>query len=818
MSQQNHHPAPVFAHACEVLEYPRLLAVISRHAGSLLGAAAVRALTPETGIECLVSRRTLYHDGMTVLAAGASLPVLHVPDLTEMLVRVAPEGALVPGEELLPIGRQLDTVRAVAEFARGRTAEHARSMRELIAGLDPLRPLAAQLQRTLDENGHLQDNASPLLVELRQRLHTLEQALQRRLEGLLRHLSAEPGVLQDEFVTQRNGRYVIPVRREARHRFTGVVHDHSDSGRTLFVEPADTLPLGNELADLRLEERDECRRLLMDLCDAVRLAAAALRQNQEQLVTLDAAIAVARWAHEAGAILPHFGARFALHRARHPLLLEQFRQEKRQSALVPIDLDPPSDCRVLVVSGPNCGGKTAALKTVGLLALAAQSGLPVPVDEQSEFLFFPQIFADIGDEQSLAHNLSTFTGHLSQVRAILERAAGTRSLVLLDEIGAGTDPLEGGALACAILSTLAEAGALTIATTHLGAVKTFVHEAPGMVNAAVRFNLETMAPEYAIDYGVPGASQALTIARRVGFPEAVLQRATAMLSSDHLHLEGMLAEIEETQRQIAQRENQVQQTLSSLKDERDQVRTELDRLKKERRDMLHDAYSQADHIVANARRQMERLIAESRRTADTANAAAEAEALAARQRELRKDMEEREAKLQKALAETAPKPAAPLPARDLRIGQKVWVEKLKTNARIVAVADDHQRVIVATQGGVRFTVQAKEIGRQDDTAQETAPPRPAESRPRVQGHVAQELLLLGKRVEEAEPLLQQFLDRAAMAGLPEVRVVHGFGTGRLQQGVHELLRQHPKVAAFRLGRGGEEPGGGGVTLVRLKAE
>lgn len=431
---------------------------------------------------------------------------------------------------------------------------------------------------------------------------------------------------------------------------------------------------------------------------------------------------------------------------------------------------------------------------------------------------------DIGDEQSLAESLSTFTGHLTQVRNLLNAVGEARSLVLLDEIGAGTDPLEGGALACAILTTLAEAGAVTVATTHLGVVKTFAHDAPHMVNGAVRFNTSSLTPEYALDFGAPGASQALTIARRVGVPEAVLQRATEMMSGDHLRLETMLASIEEAQRQISQREEQIKSTLSNLKGEREQVRAELEQLTKDRRKLLHEAYEQADGIVANTRREMERLVAGTRKAAENVESVAVAAAsataaaeLAARQSELRNTIRDREDKVRRALAETAARPVQPLAAKELAVGRKIWVEKLQTNARIEAVSDDCRRVIVSTAGGVRFTVSSKEIGQGDARVPDPELPRPHEGRPRVQGRIEHELNLIGQRVDDAEPLLQHFLDRAVLGGLTEVRVVHGFGTGRLQEGVHALLRRDARVAGFRIGRGGQDPGGGGATHVRLKS-
>jgi DNA mismatch repair protein MutS2 len=573
----------------------------------------------------------------------------------------------------------------------------------------------------------------------------------------------------------------------------------------VFLEPELTLPLGNELADLRLQERDECRRILAELTAGVRASADALTQDQEVLTEIDVLAAIDAWAADFDAVLPRFGERLLLRSCRHPLLERQLRAAGRVAELAPLDLLLPPDARVLLITGPNSGGKTAALKTVGLLALMAQAGLPVPVDPLSEFVCFEQVFADIGDEQSLTRNLSTFTGHLSRIRDVLAGVTHGHSLVLLDELGTGTDPLEGGALACAILNVLAGSGAVTLATSHLSVLKTYVHEQNGMLNAAVRFNVETLTPEYVLDVGRPGASQALTIAAKLGLPEQLLACARELLSSDYLRLENMLAHIEETQRRVSQREREIQEAGQGLAGEREAVRTQLQQLKRERKQLLHDAYQQAAGIVENARQEMDRLLAIAR---NSAPAAPRVEVC----RQAKADLRRRQESLTAGASATAPKPDQPLPIGKLCPGQRVWVEKLRANATIVGIDAGAKRVTVEL-GALRFTVAAREIGQATGGASgEEAPLR--ESRPAV-GDVQTELKLIGKLVADALPALDQFLNRAAMAALPEVRVIHGFGTGRLRLAVHEFLKQHPLVAGFRLGSG-RDPGRGGATLVALK--
>ena len=810
-----------FSHACEVLEFRALLDAVASPAASAAGRNWVSARQPAGNLAEATALHPLIAAVMSLSRAGTPLPQPHFREMDDVLAAVLPEGAILVGEDLLLCRDFLDAVRPVAEFAKRGAARRAERdnnplaaaaagpLRELLAELDPLPALHQTLQQALDNQGQLLDDASPALRELRGQMHSLEARIQRQLEGILRR-AEQAGVLQENFTTLRNNRYVIPLRREGKGRVPGVVHDHSDSGHTLFVEPAETLPLGNELADLRLEERDECRRLLAQLSARVREQAAVLSRDQEILAEIDGLCAIASWAEECDCVLPRFGARLELLGAAHPLLLQQFRRSGQESALVRLDVALPPQTRVLLISGPNSGGKTAALKTVGLLALAAQAGLPVPVLPQSEFIFFEQIFADIGDEQSLAANLSTFTAHLTRLRSILCEARRGRTLVLLDEIGVGTDPLEGGALACAALGALAETGGLTLASTHLSAIKSFVHGREGMLSAGVRFNPVTLAPEYALEIGHPGASHALTIAARVGLPEEILAAARELLSSDYLRLESMLAHIADAQREVSQKEREIQETVRGLAGERDQVRDELRKLREERRGLLHEAYEQASGLVENARREMDRLLATIRSAEDAEDRRAKAKAALS-------GAAAREAKLREAAAETQPKPAHPLRADRLVPGQEVWVEKLHANARVIAVAANRKTVTVST-GALRFAVSAREIGRRDGEAAEARPAPLRESRPRATERVGTELMLIGKTVDEALPVLDQYLDRAALAGLPALRLVHGYGTGRLQRAVHAFLKEHPLVARFRLGQGGTDPGGGGVTLVELKRE
>ena len=490
-------------HALDVLEFPALLHLVAGYARSEPGRVAVQSLRPVTQAKAVGAKRGLYADVLGLLAMAAESPALAFEDLSGIMRRAAPEGAVLGGDDLVQVRVLLSHVSTVQDFLRSEPCRNREHIRKLGSALEACTELMARLSGALGKEGELLDAASERLRQLRRQARTLQDRINTALEGMLR--STKFGnVLQERFITVRNGRFVVPVRREDKSAVPGVIHDHSNSGQTVFVEPASTLPLGNELAGVRLEERDECRRILAALTDGVRGRAGEIGRNQWVLTEFDAAFAVGRWALTFDCVLPRFGDQLALYQARHPLLLSQFRTVGKQRDVVPLDLEIPRGGRVMVITGSNSGGKTVALKTVGLLALVAQSGLPVPAAPQSVFVLFDQVFADIGDEQSLEANLSTFSAHMRHLTTVLRNLEGKRrTLVLLDELGAGTDPLEGGALACAVLKRLAACNSLTVATTHLGVVKTFVQEHKGMLNAAVRFNVDSLEPEYALGVGRP---------------------------------------------------------------------------------------------------------------------------------------------------------------------------------------------------------------------------------------------------------------------------------------------------------------------------
>jgi DNA mismatch repair protein MutS2 len=794
------------SHALTVLEFPVFLAELASHSQTAPGAERLCALAPTPAIEEIVARRRPFQDAMRLFGEGITPPGLLFEDVSDVLRRLTPEGSAVDGEELVRCRALLDCCADAKTFLHSDSCRGLPTFSAWGERLQDAPDVRQALHRALDHDGVVQDSASSRLAELRRRARSLERRLQDSLAEMVNQTAAD-GVVQDRFVTTRNGRFVIPVKREQRGSVPGVVHDHSNSGQTVFVEPSATLPMGNDLADTRLQERDEVLRILHELSARVRGLIPDLRENVTLLADLDMALAVGRWATRDGCRMPRFGTRLKLVAGRHPLLEKQLRNEGRGGDLVPLNLALSKGTRVLVVTGSNTGGKTVVLKTVGLLTLLAQCGLPVPVGEDTELELFEEVFADIGDEQSLVASLSTFSGHLNQIGRILQGIGRRRTLVLLDELGSGTDPLEGGALACSVLDELAVANALTLATTHLGVVKTFAHEHEHMVNAAVAFDLETLRPEYSLEVGRPGASHALQIARRLGLPKKVMNRAEAFLSSDHLRLEGMLAKIEEDQRRIANQEREVAEAHERMVKDREGLSKELDELKKERRRLMHDAYQQAAGVVENTRRQMDAQLREFRQQL-TDQKQSERAATAARER-----LRQKSESLADGARQTSAKPVQPVRPGRVRVGDMVRVPRLNGQGEVVEILDGGKKVDVIVSG-LRFTVNVREL-EVAEKAPKTAEKHVKVSRPRV-ARSAQEIVLVGSRVDEALDKLDIFLSQAMLANMEEVRVVHGFGTGRLRQGIHDWLRQQRAVASFRLGKHEQDPGGAGVTIVTLR--
>jgi DNA mismatch repair protein MutS2 len=815
------------AHALEVLEFARLLDHVAGHASSTPGAARIRALRPlrvgGTHLDRADALDALRQEHMRVAAMRALVTSEGgwrseaVPDLTEALARLRVPGTSWNGRELRSAIVLLQSSRRTQAALQDESkhpaarAPLARYAAALIA-----RPAIEQrLEQVLTEDGDLKDDASPALRRIRREMRGAEGELVRLLERLMSRLEDHHRV-DDASVTLRNGRYVIPVRREGRVVIGGIVHDSSHSGQTLFVEPPAAVEAGNRIRELEAEEMAECERILLELTETLRPERPALLDALEALIALDALYGRARYAlaakcHDAELVAAVDG--FSVVEGRHPLLLAQ------GIAVVPFTLAMAPDERTLLVSGPNTGGKTVLLKALALCALMVQSGIPAPVGPETRLPCFDDVFADIGDEQSLEASLSTFSAHLKHLTAIIEQASSD-ALVLIDELGSGTDPLEGAALGGAILEALTRRGTTTIATTHLGALKELASEVPGVVNASLQFDAERLAPTYRLIKGIPGRSYGLAIAQRLNMPAAVLQRAEERVPRMERDLSALLADVERRaaalgtrEREVAEQQDDLQYRAAKLA-ERERV------LKEKERDYEREQRRDTRRYLLEARKEVERTIKELK-----AAGAASIDATAADARRL---LETRAAGEQEALEklEAAERVAAIAAAREradaadaatadargvaLAVGDAVALGTL--GGKIGKLLDVRGNDAVVAVGAMKLTVPFDTLRRmsarhlKDDRVEVAIIDVP-------DVEVRTEVDVRGMRVHEVDDAVLQALDAAIRADLQSLRIIHGKGTGALRERVNQMLKREKRVKQFRLGAWNE--GGAGVTVAEF---
>ena len=714
-------------------------------------------------------------------------------DIGPWVERAARGGRLDPAH-FLEIAETLD---ATSRLATSLADERRPLLRDLGRGLHPLPAVRSTLARSFDPVGDLLDTASPRLGGLRAAVRVAYDRLRRRLDALV---GAELGsALQEPIVTLRNGRYVVPVKAEARSRVKGIVHDASGSGQTLFVEPLVAVELGNAWREAQVAEHEEIARILDELSALVAANAPALRETLDALARFDFWAAKAQLAGDMGAVRAETTERaeIELLSARHPGLTGR---------VVPIDVRLGGDYTALVVTGPNTGGKTVTLRTLGLLALMHQAGLHVPAAAGSRLPVLRDVFADIGDEQSIAQSLSTFSGHLRSIVRIVEEA-GTGTLVLLDELGAGTDPTEGSALAQALLDHFIAAGALVAATTHYAELKAYGHTTPGARNAAVEFDLETLSPTYRLTIGLPGGSQAFAIAERLGLPDVIVADARSRLTESQRTFEATLAAIRETEGATSDALDRARAAEARASDALRVAEEERRRARRER-----------DEAVRAARSEAERLVDELRDEVRTTKRTLERETVTAPA--LDAALERAEGTLARLPEAEAPVPAAqPAEPHTWRIGERARSASAGWEGRIAALDKGGRRATLET-GGMRVTVAADDlvpaietVSRPDSHVGADVPSNIGALRLGKARAVASSLDLRGARVEEALETLGRYLDDAALAGLSRVTIIHGLGTGALRDAVRTEAGGHPLVKSIRPGERGE--GGDGATIVEL---
>jgi len=813
------HPAPSNSdrngsapeHSHHVLELPAVLGSIAGRTRSVPARERVLDLRPLASVASARAAQGIYADLFACRDAGDPPPAAAPPDVRPELERLEREGAILRGEELARIATLLEQTHAIA-FWHGRTRREIPGLSRILDALDPLEALRKELARAIDPSGDVRDDASPELARIRRSIRSLRELLASRLESVLRGLSSP-----ESFVTLREDRYVIAVPSGMRRDVPGSIVGHSGSGASLFVEPREAAEANSELAERALDEIREVERILRHLSALAHRDVTALQRDFESLTRLDAAQAVIAWAVDSGAVLPELNEDrvLRLRGARHPILVERHRKGEIGSP-VPLDLELDPERPMLLVTGPNMGGKTVAMKTVGLLALLAEMGIPVPAAAGTSLPWLDHVICDIGDEQSIQADVSTFLSHIRRVSEALERAT-SRSLVLLDELGSGTDPVEGAALGQAVLERLLERGALCVATTHHGMLKTFAHDSAGIRNASMAFDEGSLRPMFRLVVGVPGGSRAIQAAERHGMDSSVLARARELLPQGERDLNRLLEELGRLREDARGERAALERARGDLKAREAELKTALERLESERKER-----KQAElHARRELLRQLEGQIDEYRKKLRTESKATVATLQEARS--LAKGIEEsidREAEPEPATA------ASGAPVHEVKPGDRLFVPTLRAEAVALTEPDADGRVRVRI-GGATAVLPLAQLRRSEGGAEgsagrsgpksKTAPSaerlaaRPARSHDAPE--VGPEIDVRGYDAEDALQAVERFLENAAVGGLTTARIIHGKGTGVLRERVKRWLQTNSLVKDFRLGEIGE--GGTGVTIVTL---
>jgi DNA mismatch repair protein MutS2 len=781
--------------ALRTLEFYKIRSEVARYCTSSLGKAHIDGLLPSIEINEVNRLLEEMDEGAAIIRTKGNVPMGGIFDIRMHAKRAQIGGSLSP-MELMEVSSTIRASRILRQFFESIREEGAISIPHFLAKKEAM-PILTQLEHDInmciDDNGGVLDSASPGLRTIRQQLRAQESRVRERLESLVRGKNAAK-MLSDTIVTIRNDRFVIPVKQEYRSHYGGIVHDQSSSGQTLFIEPDAVVQANNEVRRLKMKEKEEIDRILQMLSAQVQEVAHDLFGLVEVLGELDLVFAKAKYGAAHKCTKPEMNTEgyIKLKKARHPLI--------PADEVVANDIEFGRDITAIVITGPNTGGKTVTLKTVGLFTLMAQAGIPVPALDGSELAVFDQVFADIGDEQSIEQSLSTFSSHMVNIVDILSKF-DSNSLVIFDELGAGTDPQEGAALAISLLDEVHGRGARVIATTHYPELKAYGYNRPGVANASVEFDVETLSPTYRLLIGVPGRSNAFEISKRLGLPEHIISHAKSFTGTDRREVDSMIASLEKSRRESEQDAEQAAE-----------LRAEAARLKKDLEQQLKDYESQKEKLEDKAKEKARKIVEEATREAETVMS------------ELRKmQMNQTSSVKEHQLIEAKKRLEAAMPEN------RVLKKAAKANQQHVLIVNDEVKVISFGQKGtlvekvsdkewiVQIGILKMKLAESDLSY--TKPEKQKETRTMAtlqnrDSHVKLELDLRGERYEDALMRVEKYIDDALLSNYHQVSIIHGKGTGALRQGVQQYLKKHPRVKGYRFGEAGE--GGSGVTIAELK--
>lgn len=784
------------------LEYNKIVERLAEYAFGADTKERCLSLLPSTSLSEITNAQQQTKDAMNRSLKKGRLDCSGIKPLSSAIRRVE-IGGTMNIEELLGLCKLLETARRVKAYGRKEREDiPSDSLSELFDGLEPLSPLCDEIRRCIISVDEISDDASSNLKSIRRSIRSTGDRIHAQLNQMLNNQNVR-NCLQDFVITMRNGRYCLPVKAEAKSQITGMVHDQSSSGSTLFIEPMAVVNLNNELKELSIKEQDEIAVILATLSAKAGEYIPAIETDYQLLTELDFIFAKAAYALEYNGITPHFNTerKIRILKGRHPLL--------DAKKVVPIDISLGSDFDQLVITGPNTGGKTVSLKTVGLLTLMGQAGLPIPSGDRSELAVFDDIFADIGDEQSIEQNLSTFSSHMNNIIHILKEA-NEHSLVLFDELCAGTDPTEGAALAVSILSYFHSRGIRTMATTHYSEIKIYALTTSGIENACCEFDVETLSPTYRLLIGIPGKSNAFAISKKLGLSDTLIEDARTRISSNEQNFEDLLSDLEASRITIEKEQAEINRYKSEIATLKQQLKNKQEKLDESRDAILRKAKEEANQILQEAKDTADEAIRNFNKYGTTRPSIQEME----KQRtNIREKMAANEKKSSKEKDTAIYNPKVP---KKLRIGDSVKVLSMNLTGTVHSLPNAKGDLFVQ-MGILRSQVNIKDLVLIEDAApgsKKYAKTGAGKLKMSKSASVSTEINLIGKTVDEAIALLDKYLDDAYLAHLPSVRIVHGKGTGALRSAVQSHLKRQSYIKSFHLGEFGE--GDAGVTIAEFK--
>lgn len=787
--------------ALSTLEYDKIIEMLVSHASSPLGKIRCEDLLPSDSIAEIEYKQEQTQDALTRLFQKGNISFGSVKDIRGSLKRLE-IGSTLGISELLQICALLENTSRIKSYGRReRDNGEKDSLDDLFDALEPLPQLSGEIRRCILSEDEISDDASAGLKQIRRSMKITGEKVHTQLAGMVN--GSARSYLQDAVITMRNGRYCVPVKAEYKSQVPGMIHDQSSTGSTLFIEPMAIVKLNNEIRDLELKEAAEIEKILAALSELTAQHREELQYDLENMVELDFIFARASLAMEQNATRPLFNTKgwINIRKGRHPLIDKQ--------KVVPIDIHLGKDFHLLIVTGPNTGGKTVSLKTVGLLTLMGQAGLHIPALDRSELAVFSEVYADIGDEQSIEQSLSTFSSHMTNVVSFIEKA-DPHSLVLFDELGAGTDPTEGAALAIAILNHLQAQGIRTMATTHYSELKVYALSTPGVENASCEFNVETLRPTYRLLIGIPGKSNAFAISSKLGLPSYIIEEAKKQISAKDESFEDVISTLEENRITIEKERMEISKYKEEIGALKEKLESKQEKLDQQKARILQEANEEAHAILREAKEYADQTMKNFHKFGKNNISVKEMEA--ERQR-LRQKM----TKVEKNISIKEPKTTGTLKPSDLHLGDGVKVLSLNLKGT-VSTLPDSKGFLFVQMGIMRSKIHISDLALLKEEAVITAPHMQKTSSGKIRmsksSSIGIEINLLGKTVDEAIAELDKYLDDAYLAHMPSVRIVHGKGTGALRKGVHNYLRKVKYVSSFRLGEFGE--GDAGVTIVEFK--